>query len=151
MNSILSNDSKLTSLEITNQLKIPTCTNEELKKNIGREGEIKFNITDNCLMIRTSNEWNRIPLKPIKPSAPPPPYPVDEERKTMRIKFDKKNIYAEFIEISEPIIFQQIKFLLEESKRLNKKIIITHSEQLYKYFENMNIKFNILDGNIIIT
>lgn len=154
-NSILSNDFRLTSLEVTDYLKIPTCTDVEIRKNIGKEGEIKFNISTNSLMIRTPNEWKKIALKPYdtKPSAPPPPYPEEDTKKTMRVKVEKKAIIAEFLDIIEPMIFQQIKFLLEESRRLKMRIFIhqNNSDKLIKYLHETNVIFNTDEyGNISI-
>ena len=91
-NSILSNDTKLKSIEVTDYLKIPTANGMDFKKNLGREGELKYNTTENCLMVKTSKSWTKLSLKPYEqlsalPSAPPmdlpPPYADDVEKKTM--------------------------------------------------------------------
>jgi hypothetical protein len=150
-NSILSNDSRLESLEVTKYLKIPSCTDEEIKKKTGREGEVKFNTTTNCLMIRSPKEW--ISLKSYettKPSAPPPPYPTEDDKKSMRVKIDKTAIYVEFVEIIDSIIVQQINFLLDESLKLKRKIIINqrNSETLIPFLKNLNVTFTLENGNI---
>jgi hypothetical protein len=157
-NLILSNDSRLTSLEVTDYLKIPTCTEAEIKRNAGKEGEVKFNVTNNCLMIRTPKEWKSIPLKPcddvlVKPSAPPPPYPA-EERKTMRMKIEKKNILVEFLDIIEPMIYQQLDFLMSEAKKLKiKKIVVNknNSDRIVDYLHKLSITFkHDHNGNLVI-
>jgi hypothetical protein len=147
INSGLCNDSKLTSLEVTECLRIPICSDSDLKKNFGREGELKYNVTSNCLIIRTPNEWKKLFLKPyeqppkyaevIKPSAPP-------QEKTMQISVVKKCLTAEFVTVVETLIYQQINFLIEEAKRLKlKKILIanTNSESVSSYLKSFGVDY----------
>lgn len=138
MNSVLSNDSRLSSLEVTDYLKIPTCSEIEFKKNLGREGELKYNTTSKCLMIRCSDEWRKIILKPYETGF------LDEEKKPMKMTIVKKTILAEFVEILEPLIKQQIEFLLNEANRLKiKKIIVNkrNADKVSNYLQELNIKF----------
>lgn len=145
------NDSRFTSLEVTDYLKIPTCTDAEIKKNVGREGEIKFNVSNNSLMIRTPSEWKAIPTVS---DDPPPPY-VDG-KKTMKMKIVDDRIVAEFSEIRKSLTFQQIQFLMDESRKLNlNRIDILYkkniSESLKDFLVEINVPFSIDDkGNISI-
>lgn len=154
-NSTLYNDAKLKSLEVTDALKIPVSTGLEFTKNIGREGEIKFNSTETCLMVKTSKEWMKIPLRQREEQATAPPYfklseslndltsqnsqssvsppaysniysQQHDGKKTMTMNVEKKCVFAVFSDIVESLIFPQLNFLLEEAKRLKiKKINLT--------------------------
>jgi hypothetical protein len=160
-NSILSNDVKLKCLEVTDYLKIPTAAEGEFKKNLGREGEIKYNVTSNCLMVKTSKEWKSLPLKKVsttsEPSAPdlPPPYILcnPETEKKMLVTVGKKCVSAVFLEVVDSLIYQQLNFLLEEAHRLKmKKITVTYNKDdkcLLPYLKSLNLSYSVADDGLI--
>lgn len=157
-NSRVSTDNKYTTVEVTDCLKIPFCTDKELLTCPGRERELRFNTTQNTLMVKTTTGWlqfslaehlnmpDEVTLTEIENNLKTPLGIVDVLKDSVYV--DMQDVLDEntLVENLEALRVQAKKHKLKKIKLNN---IPTHKDRLLVFLKTTKYKFKTNSNGVI--